>query len=73
VTAGEALGVIGESGSGKSTVMRCVAGDQTATKGSAHIRTVDGGESDVMGLDPSRRRSLRSTNSQWSIRIPRRA
>lgn len=59
VTAGEALGVIGESGSGKSTVMRCVAGDQTATKGSAHIRTVDGGESDVMGLDPSRRRSLR--------------
>ena len=59
VTAGEALGVIGESGSGKSTVMRCVAGDQTATKGSAHIRTVDGGESDVMGFDPSRRRSLR--------------
>ncbi|NDH75728.1 MAG: ATP-binding cassette domain-containing protein, partial [Actinobacteria bacterium] len=27
--------------------------------GSAHIRTVDGGESDVMGFDPSRRRSLR--------------
>ncbi|NDH23477.1 MAG: ATP-binding cassette domain-containing protein [Actinobacteria bacterium] len=59
VTAGEALGVIGESGSGKSTVMRCVAGDQIATTGSAHIRTVDGGESDVMGFDPSRRRSLR--------------
>ncbi len=59
VAAGEALGVIGESGSGKSTVMRCVAGDQTATMGSAHIRTVDGGEADVMGFDPSRRRSLR--------------
>jgi phosphonate C-P lyase system protein PhnK len=59
VAAGEALGVIGESGSGKSTVMRCVAGDQIATTGSAHIRTVDGGESDVMGFDPSRRRSLR--------------
>ncbi len=59
VAAGEALGVIGESGSGKSTVMRCVAGDQSATTGSAHIRTVDGGESDVMGFDPSRRRSLR--------------
>jgi len=59
VAAGEALGVIGESGSGKSTVMRCVAGDQIATTGSAYIRTVDGGESDVMGFDPSRRRSLR--------------
>jgi len=59
VAAGEALGVIGESGSGKSTVMRCVAGDQVATTGSAHIRTVDGGEADVMGFNPSRRRSLR--------------
>ncbi|MEM8707810.1 MAG: ATP-binding cassette domain-containing protein [Actinomycetota bacterium] len=59
VAAGEALGVIGESGSGKSTVMRCIAGDQEASVGSAFIRTVDGGESDVMGFEPSRRRSLR--------------
>jgi phosphonate C-P lyase system protein PhnK len=59
VAPGEALGVIGESGSGKSTVMRCVAGDQDATVGTAHIRTVDGGEPDIMAFEPSRRRSLR--------------
>lgn len=59
VAPGEALGVIGESGSGKSTVMRCIAGDQTATVGSAHIRTVEDGTADIMGFDPSRRRSLR--------------
>ena len=59
VAPGEALGVIGESGSGKSTVMRCIAGDQNATVGSARIRTVDAGESDIMTFEPSRRRSLR--------------
>ena len=51
--------MIGESGSGKSTVMRCIAGDQDATTGSAHIRTVDDGTVDIMGFEPSRRRSLR--------------
>ncbi|MEO0494635.1 MAG: ATP-binding cassette domain-containing protein [Actinomycetota bacterium] len=59
VAAGEALGVIGESGSGKSTVMRCIAGDQDATVGAAHIRSVENGEADIMGFDPSRRRALR--------------
>jgi phosphonate C-P lyase system protein PhnK len=35
VAPGEALGIIGESGSGKSTVLRCVAGDLAPTAGSA--------------------------------------
>lgn len=58
VSAGEALGVIGESGSGKSTVMRCIAGDQPATSGSVQLTTANG-EVDVLQLEDSARRALR--------------
>ncbi len=56
---GEALGVIGESGSGKSTVLRCISGDQKPTVGSIRLRTVDDGGRDITELDPSARRALR--------------
>ena len=59
VAPGEALGVIGESGSGKSTVMRCIAGDQASTKGIVNLRSVDDGRSNILDLDPSSRRRLR--------------
>lgn len=59
VAPGEALGVIGESGSGKSTVMRCIAGDQTATAGSVFLATVGDGRVDLGTLSPSERRRLR--------------
>ena len=59
VAPGEALGVIGESGSGKSTVMRCIAGDQASTAGSVYLRTVNDGRTDVMQLSPAERRALR--------------
>jgi phosphonate C-P lyase system protein PhnK len=59
VAAGEALGVIGESGSGKSTVMRCIAGDQPATSGTVRLRSVADGDVNILDLDPARRRSLR--------------
>ena len=59
VASGEALGVIGESGSGKSTVMRCIAGDQSSTAGEVLLRTVDHGRTNVLDLDPSARRRLR--------------
>lgn len=59
VAAGEALGVIGESGSGKSTVMRCVAGDETPTAGDVRLRTVDAGRTNLCDLDPPARRALR--------------
>jgi phosphonate C-P lyase system protein PhnK len=59
VAAGEALGVIGESGSGKSTVMRCIAGDHPATAGSVHLRGVDDGSTDILTVSPTRRRQLR--------------
>jgi phosphonate C-P lyase system protein PhnK len=59
VVPGEALGVIGESGSGKSTVMRCIAGDQTATTGQARLRSVDDGATNLFDMEPSARRALR--------------
>lgn len=59
VAAGEALGVIGESGSGKSTVMRCVVGDLEPTVGSVMLRRSDGSTVDIAALDPAARRALR--------------
>ncbi len=56
---GEALGVIGESGSGKSTVMRCICGDEEPTTGSIRLASVDGGGTDLRTLSPARRRALR--------------
>ncbi len=59
VAPGEALGIIGESGSGKSTVMRCIAGDETATAGSIALRGVGDGAVNICDLDPPARRRLR--------------
>ncbi|MEL6983819.1 MAG: ATP-binding cassette domain-containing protein [Actinomycetota bacterium] len=62
VAPGEAIGIIGESGSGKSTVMRCIAGDQSASAGQVHLSGVEGPEgqpADLLTLDPSTRRALR--------------
>ncbi len=59
VGAGEALGIIGESGSGKSTVLRCICGDETPTAGSIRLACVDGGGRDLTELGASARRALR--------------
>jgi phosphonate C-P lyase system protein PhnK len=59
VAPGEAIGIIGESGSGKSTVMRMIAGDLVPTAGSIHLEAVDHGDTDVVTLDAARRRALR--------------
>ncbi|MEV0705662.1 alpha-D-ribose 1-methylphosphonate 5-phosphate C-P-lyase PhnJ [Saccharopolyspora sp. NPDC050389] len=59
VAPGEALGIIGESGSGKSTALRCVIGDEPATGGGVYLSSVDGGETDLLRLDSARRRRLR--------------
>jgi alpha-D-ribose 1-methylphosphonate 5-phosphate C-P lyase len=59
VAPGEALGVIGESGSGKSTVLSCVIGDERATAGSVHLATVDDGVTDLLLLPNAERRRLR--------------
>ncbi|OBA60748.1 ABC oligopeptide transporter [Mycobacterium sp. 1100029.7] len=59
VAPGEALGVIGESGSGKSTVLACVIGNESATTGSVRLATVDGGATDLLLLPDAQRRRLR--------------
>lgn len=59
VAPGEALGVIGESGSGKSTVLSCVIGNERATAGSVRLATLDGGRTDLLTLPDAERRRLR--------------
>jgi alpha-D-ribose 1-methylphosphonate 5-phosphate C-P lyase len=59
VAPGEALGLIGESGSGKSTVLGCLIGDERATTGTVRLASVDGGETDLLTLSPQARRKLR--------------
>jgi alpha-D-ribose 1-methylphosphonate 5-phosphate C-P lyase len=59
VAPGEAVGLIGESGSGKSTVLRCIVGDEPATAGRLFLAGVDGGGTDVLTLDGRARRKLR--------------
>jgi alpha-D-ribose 1-methylphosphonate 5-phosphate C-P lyase len=58
VASGEALGVIGESGSGKSTVLRCIAGDVPASAGRVLLSGEDG-VTDLLELDDASRRHLR--------------
>ncbi|HUN34897.1 MAG TPA: alpha-D-ribose 1-methylphosphonate 5-phosphate C-P-lyase PhnJ [Trebonia sp.] len=59
VAPGEALGLIGESGSGKSTVLNCLIGDERATAGSVRLAAIDGGETDLLALTSQQRRKLR--------------
>lgn len=59
VAPGEAVGLIGESGSGKSTVLQCIVGDEDATAGRLFLAGVDGGRTDVLTLDAPTRRRLR--------------
>jgi alpha-D-ribose 1-methylphosphonate 5-phosphate C-P lyase len=59
VAPGEALGLIGESGSGKSTVLNCLIGDERASVGSVRLASVDGGRTDLFTLSSTERRRLR--------------
>lgn len=56
----EALGIIGESGSGKSTVMRCIIGDETEATGGVFIGAVDDGRQNLLDLSGPERRRLRT-------------
>jgi phosphonate C-P lyase system protein PhnK len=58
VERGEALGIIGESGSGKTTVLRCIAGDVTPDAGTALLRR-GADDADLFALGGAERRALR--------------
>jgi alpha-D-ribose 1-methylphosphonate 5-phosphate C-P lyase len=60
IAPGEAFGLIGESGSGKSTVLNCLIGDVTATAGTVRLATA-GGVIDLLTLTPAQRRRLRTS------------
>jgi alpha-D-ribose 1-methylphosphonate 5-phosphate C-P lyase len=59
VAPSEALGVIGESGSGKSTVLACIAGDVDASAGTVTFTPRDGAPLPLLSLTPTERRALR--------------
>lgn len=59
VAPGEALGIIGESGSGKSTVLRCIAGDEPPTAGRVLLGDDAGGVLDLCELPAPARRGMR--------------
>jgi phosphonate C-P lyase system protein PhnK len=58
VARGEALGIIGESGSGKTTVLRCLAGDVTPDAGTGLLGH-GADEADLFALSGAERRALR--------------
>lgn len=60
VAPAEALGVIGESGSGKSTVMRCIVGDELEATGSVRIGAFEEGRTNLLDLTGPQRRRLRT-------------
>jgi len=60
VAPGEALGVIGESGSGKSTVMRVIIGDELEATGGVYVGAVGEGRTNLLSLTAPQRRRLRT-------------
>jgi ATPase subunit of ABC transporter with duplicated ATPase domains len=68
VEAGERIAIIGPNGIGKSTLMRCLAGDLTPTAG--HIEWVENAQVGYMPQDPQAefadKMDLFAWMSQWT-------
>src|SRR5262249_46454942 len=62
---GEVLGLVGESGWGKTTILNCLSGRIRASAGGAEYMPRDGAIADVLRLaEPARRRLLRT---EWGV------
>lgn len=60
VYTGEIVGIIGESGSGKSTVMRCLHFDEIPTAGSVYLSALEGGQVNLFDLSLQKKRWIRN-------------
>lgn len=62
---GEVLGIVGESGAGKSTVLRCLATELMPQRGTVRYRGEDAALRDLHALsEPERRKLLRT---EWAL------
>ena len=58
---GEIVGIVGESVSGKSTLMRCICFDQAASAGSVTTTLVGDGLTDLLSCSAQQKRQIRNT------------
>jgi len=67
VEAGERIAIIGANGIGKTTLMRCLAGELTPTAG--HIKWVENAQPGYMPQDPQEEFSIKMDLFSWMSRF----